>query len=455
MRGRPILIRGARILDPSRGLDLIGDLYIQNGKVEAIEISIPVSRDDWAQVIEAKGWVVTPGWVDIHTHLREPGENHKETIKSGSEAAAAGGFTSIACMPNTNPVNDNSFITSYIYQKVSSESPIGVYAIGAITKGLKGESLSDIGSMWESGIVGISDDGETVMNSYIMRKAMDYSKRFDLVVISHCEDHNLKGMGVMNEGFNSTRFGLRGIPAASEDLIVARDILLAELTGAKLHIAHVSTRGSVELIREAKRRGTRVTAEVTPHHLTLTDDAVANYDTNTKVSPPLREQMDVDALIEGLKDGTMDAMACDHAPHSVEEKEVEYDHAAFGMVGLETAFPFYYRLHREKGVPLEKIIGAMTIRPAQIIGVPKGTLKVGTEADVTIFDPHAKWTIDKKLFRSKSQNTPFHGREVQGRVCFTLVGGKIVYRSAHLTGGNLTGEHLTGEHLKSEERDLS
>lgn len=332
-------------------------------------------------------------------------------------------------MANTNPVNDNSYITTYIYQKVTSESLINIHAIGAISKGLNGEELAEIGLMWEAGIVGISDDGKSVMNSYLMRKAMDYSKRFDLVVISHCEDSCLKGKGVMNEGFNSARFGLRGIPKASEELIVARDILLSELTGARLHIAHVSTKGSVGLIRDAKKKGIRVTAEATPHHLTLTDDVVGNYDTNTKVAPPLREQEDVDALIEGLSDGTIDALASDHAPHSVEEKEVEYDQAAFGMVGLETAFPLYYRLISDRGVSLNRVISAMTIRPAEIIGIPKGTLRVGNEADVTIFDPNLTYKLDKAQFRSKSINTPFHGTDVRGKVRYTIVRGKIVFDS--------------------------
>lgn len=429
MSPRPLLLKGGRILDPGQNIDLIGDLYIRNGKVEAISTSIPVDRETGALVIDVSGLIVTPGWIDIHTHLREPGQSHKETIKTGTEAAAAGGFTSIACMANTTPVNDNSFITNYIYQKASTEAEINVYAIGAISKGLQGEELAEIGAMFEAGIVGISDDGKTVMNSYLMRKALDYSKRFDMVVISHAEDVNLKGKGVMNEGLNSSRFGLRGIPRTSEDLIVARDILLAELTGARVHVAHCSTIGSVGLVREAKRRGIRVTAEVTPHHLVLTDEAVGNYDTNTKVAPPLREPRDVEALREALADGTIDVLASDHAPHSLVDKEVEYDLAEFGMIGLETAFPLYFKVMKEKGIPLERIIHAMTAKPAEIIGIPKGSLRVGADADVTVFDPESKFVIDKTKFRSKSRNTPFHGMEVTGRVSFTIVGGKVAYRS--------------------------
>lgn len=433
MSSTRLLIKNGRVVDPSQKLDQVADVLIVDGKIEKIrpELTPP---GDGTEVIDAKGLIVTPGWVDMHTHLREPGGSHKETIKTGTEAAAAGGFTTIACMANTNPVNDNSFITSYLYQKLKAESLINVHCIGAITKGLLGEELAEFGLMREAGAVGVSDDGMTVMNSYLMRKALDYSKRFDLPVIVHAEDCNLKGKGVMNEGFNSARFGLRGIPRASEDLIVARDLVLAELTGARLHVAHVSTRGSVALIREAKRRGMRVTAEVTPHHLTLTDEAVGNYDTNTKVAPPLREPQDVEAVCEGLADGTLDALATDHAPHSVEEKQVEYDLAAFGMVGLETAFPLYHRLVLDKKVSLERVIEAMTIRPAEILGVARGTLKLGAVGDVTIFDPGFSYRIDKTTFRSKSQNTPFHGWEVKGKVCYTVVGGRVVFRSQHLTG---------------------
>ncbi len=427
MNWKPLLIRGARVLDPSQKLDAVTDILVMGGKIDAIGAKLPAPEG--TEIIEAKGCLVTAGWVDIHTHLREPGGSHKETIKTGSQAAAAGGFTSVACMANTNPVNDNSFITTFLYQKVSSESEINVYAIGAVTKGLKGEELAEIGSMFEAGIVGISDDGKTVMNSYLMRKAMDYSKRFDLVVISHCEDSCLKGRGVMNESFNSARFGLRGIPAASEDIIVGRDIQLAELTGAKLHIAHVSTKGAVDLIRDAKRRGVRVTAEATPHHLTLTDEVVGHYDTNTKVAPPLREKEDVEALQAAVADGTIDALASDHAPHSREEKEVEYDHAEFGMVGLETAFPLYHQLVLDGKLSLTRMVEAMTVRPAEIIGVPKGTLKVGADADITVVDLERRFKVDKKRFRSKSQNTPFDGWEVQGSVRFTIVGGRVVYRA--------------------------
>lgn len=429
---KPLLIRGGRVVDPSQSIDQVGDVLIEDGKVASVESSISLGSDFQGDILDAKGLLVTPGWIDIHTHLRQPGFSHRETIATGSLAAAAGGFTSIACMANTNPVNDNSFVTSYLYQKISTEAVNNIYVVGALSKGLKGEELAAIGSMWEVGIVGISDDGLTVMNSYLVRKAMDYSRRFDLVVMSHAEDSFLKGEGVMNEGFHSSKFGLRGIPHTSEDAIVARDILLSELTGAKLHVMHVSTKGAVELIRQAKQRGVKVTAEVAPHHLVLTDEVVGNYDTNTKVSPPLREPEDLEALANAVADGTIDALASDHAPHTEEEKEVEYDQAEFGMVGLETAFPLYYRGVLSKKYSLKRMIEAMTVRPAQIIDIPKGTLQKDVDGDITVSDLSQTWEVDKAEFFSKSQNTPFHGYKVQGKVCHTIVKGKIVYQSDHL-----------------------
>jgi dihydroorotase len=425
---KPLLVQGGRVIDPSQRYDQVADVLVVNGKVEAVGPQLAHPKD--CDILPAQGLVVSPGWVDIHTHLREPGGAHKETVRTGTEAAAAGGFTSIACMANTAPVNDNPYVTTYLKQRIATDAVVNVFPIGAVTKGLQGEELAEIGSMREAGVIAVSDDGKTVMNSYLMRKAFDYSKRFELAVITHAEDCNLKGKGVMNEGFNSARFGLRGIPRTSEDLIVARDILLAELTGARLHIAHVSTIGSVGLIREAKRRGIAVTAEVTPHHLTLTDDAVAGYDTNTKMAPPLRETQDVEALQEAVADGTIDALATDHAPHAVEDKQIEYDAAEFGIVGLETAFPLYYRLCLHKHVGLDRVIAAMTHQPALILGIRKGTLQRGADGDITVFDPQAKFTIDKRTFRSKSQNTPFHGWDVQGKVCYTVVGGRLVYEAS-------------------------
>lgn len=423
-----LLIKNGRVVDPSQGIDKVTQIFIRDGKVDSMGEQLEFKKEANHSEIDASGLVVTPGWIDIHTHLREPGGTHKETIATGSRSAAAGGFTSIACMANTHPVNDSSYITSYIKQKVATDSPIHVFPIGAVTKGLLGEELAEIGSMKEAGIVAISDDGKTVMNAYLFRKALDYSKRFDLAVISHAEDLNLKGRGVMNEGFHSAKFGLRGIPKAAEEVIVARDIALAELTGAKLHIAHVSTAGSVALVREAKRRGIQVTAEVTPHHLTLTDEAVGTYDTHTKVAPPLREKEDIEALQEAVADGVIDALASDHAPHAREEKEVEYDHAEFGMVGLETAFPLYYAKVLKNHWDLSKLVAAMTIKPAQIIGINKGTLQKGADADISIFDPAREWVVNRLELKSKSQNSPFDGWKMKGKPVYTLVMGKIVHQ---------------------------
>lgn len=419
-----IHIKGGRLFDPSHHLDEVGDLLIENGKIEAAG---RIGNVGDAKVIDASGLLVTPGWIDVHTHLREPGGAHKETIRTGTMSAAAGGFTSLACMANTNPVNDSSYITAFLKQKIANESLVNVHVVGAISKGLLGEELAEIGSMVDAGIIAISDDGKTVMNAYLMRKALDYSRMFNLPVIIHAEDSCLKGKGVMNEGFNSARFGLRGIPKASEEIIVARDLLLAELTGARLHVAHVSTKGSVDLIRAAKRRGVKVTAEATPHHLTLTDDAVGNYDTSTKVAPPLRESEDVTALREGLRDGTIDVLASDHAPHSIADKEVEYDHAEFGMVGFETAFPLYLSVVNAGDLTLETMISAMTSRPAKLLGIARGTLQRHAAADVTIADLNASVKVDKTKLHSKSQNTPFHGWELKGRVKYTIVGGKLVF----------------------------
>lgn len=419
-----ILIKGGRLFDPGHHLDEVGDLLIENGKIEAAGRVGNVSD---AKVIQAAGLLVTPGWIDVHTHLREPGGAHKETVFTGTRSAAAGGFTTLACMANTNPVNDNGYVTSYLKQKIASEAVVNVHMVGAISKGLLGEDLAEIGSMVEAGIIAISDDGKTVMNAYVMRKAMDYSRMFNLPVIIHAEDSCLKGRGVMNEGFNSARFGLRGIPKASEEIIVARDLLLAELTGARLHVAHVSTKGSVDLIRAAKRRGVKVTAEATPHHLTLTDDAVGNYDTSTKVAPPLRESEDVSALREGLRDGTIDVLASDHAPHSIADKEVEYDQAEFGMVGFETAFPLYLSVVNDGHMTLETMISAMTSKPAKLLAIARGTLQRNAVADVTICDLNAAIKVDKTKLYSKSQNTPFHGWELKGRVKNTIVSGRQVF----------------------------
>jgi dihydroorotase len=425
-----ILIKEGHILDPSEKLNKTGSILIEDGKVKGYPSDTKkLEKDPTIEVINAQGMIVAPGFIDMHVHLREPGFEHKETIRTGCSAAAAGGFTSVVCMPNTNPVNDNASVTEYILLKARTEGIVNVFPIGAITKGEKGETLAEIGEMWEAGCVGISDDGRSVMNSRVMRHAMEYVKAFGIPVISHAEDIDLSGHGVMNEGFTSTVLGLRGIPSASEEVMVARDITLAELRGAHLHIAHVSTAGAVRLIRDAKKRGVKVTAEATPHHFTLTDRAILNYDTNAKVNPPIRSQEDVDAIREGLKDGTIDVIATDHAPHSEDEKKVEFDLAPFGISGLETALPVSLKLVQDGVLTLPELITHLTFNPAKIIGVDRGTLKVGATADLVIFDPDKTVTVDREKFRSKGKNTPFHGWQLSGSVLYTIVSGKVVFSS--------------------------
>ncbi len=423
-----ILIKNGRIIDPSANLDKSGNVFIEDGKIKNHPSDIKkLEKDQAVKIIDAEGLIIAPGFIDLHVHLREPGFEYKETIRTGCEAAAAGGFTSVVCMPNTNPVNDNASVTEYILLKARTEGIVNVFPIGAITKGEKGETLAEIGEMWEAGCVGISDDGMPVMNSRVMRHAMEYVNAFGIPVISHAEDINLSGNGVMNEGFTSTILGLRGIPNASEEVMVARDITLAELTGAHLHIAHVSTAGAVRLIRDAKKRGVKVTGEATPHHFTLTDKAILNYDTNAKMNPPVRNQEDVDALKEGLKDGTIDIIATDHAPHSEDEKKVEFDLAPFGISGLETALPLSLRLVKERVLTINEMIKKLTINPAKVIGIDRGTLKAGVVADLVIFDPDKSVTVDREKFRSKGKNTPFHGWQLNGSVAHTIVGGKVVF----------------------------
>lgn len=423
-----ILIKGGRIIDPSRNFDKVGNILIEKGTVKSYPEDIKkLEKASDVKVIEAGGKIVAPGLVDLHVHLREPGYEHKETIRTGCESAAAGGFTSIVCMPNTNPINDNASVTEYIMLKARTEGVVNVFPLGAITKGENGETLAQIGEMYEAGCVGVSDDGMPVMNSKVMRHAMEYVKAFGIPVISHSEDLNLSGNGVMNEGYTSTLLGLSGIPSASEDVMVSRDITLAELTGTHLHICHVSTVGSVRLIRAAKERGVRVTAEAAPHHFTLTDKAVAEYDTNAKMKPPLRSETDREAVREGLRDGTIDIIATDHAPHSEDEKMVEFDQAPFGIVGLETALPLSLKLVEDGVLTINEMIAKLTHLPSAIINVRKGTLNPGDQADIVIFDPGQKVKIDRASFRSKSRNTPFNGWDLKGVVLYTIVNGNIVY----------------------------
>jgi dihydroorotase len=433
--GVSILIRGGRVLDFSANLDGVMDLLIDAGKI--VSVGGDAAETAWQregstlstplEVIDAHGLLVVPGLIDIHTHLREPGYEYKESIESGSAAAVAGGFTAIACMANTNPVNDDAAVTEYILDKARAVGLVQVFPIGAISVGLAGERLAEIGELNQAGVVGISDDGKSVMNSQLMRRALEYAGMFGLPVISHCEDTQLAAHGVMHEGRVSTELGLRGIPAQAEDIMVARDIALAELTGGRLHIAHVSTVGAVRLVHDAKARGLRVTAEVTPHHLFLTDEAVRGYDPNTKMYPPLRTAADVEALRQALKDGTIDAIATDHAPHDLADKEVEFDQAPVGIIGLETSLPLTLRLVNEGALTLTDAIAKLTWGPSQVLGLARGTLQVGADADVTLIDTQTEYVVDRREFRSKSRNSPFHGWTLKGRAAMTLCAGNVVY----------------------------
>jgi len=422
-----LLIKGGRIIDPSQQLDRVADVLIEDGRVKSI-IDPGIVSDSDSEVFDATGLIVAPGFIDLHVHLREPGEEYKETIASGAAAAVAGGFTSICAMPNTKPVNDNASVTRFLIDKAREAGLARVYPVGAITRESKGEELAEMAEMKAAGAVAVSDDGRPVMNGQVMRHAMEYARDHGLVVVDHCQDLHLAAGGVMHEGQYSTLLGLKGMSSAAEESQVARDIMLAELTGARVHIAHISTAGSVELVRRAKGRGIAVTCEVTPHHLALTDAAVVGFDTNTKMSPPLRSEQDRDVLIEGVRDGTIDAIATDHAPHHSDEKMLEYDRAPSGVVGLETALGVVLTvLHHSAGMPLSRIVEMLTIAPARAFSLPGGTLAVGSAADVTVFDPESKWTVGIQSFRSKSRNTPFAGWKLTGKVVATLVGGRRVF----------------------------
>lgn len=420
-----LLLRGGRVIDPANNLDAVQDVLIEHDKIERLGRSLEAPAG--IEVVNASGKIVCPGFIDIHVHLREPGYEYKETVASGTRAAAAGGFTAVCCMANTNPVNDNGAVTDYILAKAKVEGVVHVYPIGAVTRGLHGEELAELAELAESGCVAFSDDGRCVMNAGLYRRAMEYTLPFGAPLISHAEDTSLSRGASMNEGVVSTETGLPGQPAAAEDVMVARDILLAELTGAHVHIAHVSTAGAVRLIRDAKARGIHVTAEVTPHHLVLTEDAVRTWDPNTKMAPPLRTKRDVEALLEALADGTIDCIATDHAPHALSEKEGEFDRAAFGIVGLETAVAVLLdRLVRPGLLPLSTLIARLSRDPARLLNLPGGNLAAGAPADVTILDPDAETVVDPLRFRSRSRNTPFSGWTVRGAPWMTLVGGRVV-----------------------------
>ncbi|MCD6137474.1 MAG: dihydroorotase [Deltaproteobacteria bacterium] len=421
------LIKGGRLVDPETGIDGVMDILIEDGKIAAIASAKSKTENRKLKIIDASGKIVTPGLIDMHVHLREPGHEYKETIQTGCLAAAHGGFTAICCMANTVPVNDNQSVTTYILDKAKTAGTVRVYPVAAISRGLRGESLAEYGELKAAGAVAVSDDGNPVMNAHLMRRAMEYAKGFGLLVISHCEDRNLSAGGVMNEGIVSARLGLAGIPAAAESVMVARDILLSELTGAPLHIAHVSTECSVRLIRDAKERGLPVTAETAPHYFSLTEEAVMGYDTNAKVYPPLRTARDREAVRKGLADGTIDVIATDHAPHSSIEKDVEFDQAASGMIGLETSIPLSLKLVERGVLSLRELVVRMSASPARILNLDAVGLRPGNPADLTIIDLEKEFTVDSNQFCSKSRNTPFDGWKLKGKAVLTMVGGKIVF----------------------------
>ncbi len=422
-------IRNGRLIDPQQGIDAEVDLLIENGKVAALG---KAAMRDAAETIDAKGLVVVPGLVDIHTHLREPGLEYKETIETGSRAAVAGGFTSIACMPNTEPINDNRAITEFIVGRAKDLAGCHVYPIAAITKDSGGETLTEMADLKLGGAVGFSDDGRPVMNARVMRLAMEIARSLRMPILAHEEDIQLSAGGVMREGAVSTRLGLRGIPAQSESTMIARDVELAELTGVHLHICHVSSVRSLKTIELAKQWRCRVTCEVTPHHLMLTDEDIAGFDARYKVNPPLGFKTDREALRVALADGLIDVIATDHAPHHQDEKRCEFEQAMFGMIGLETALPLCLSLVRDGVISLRELIRRMTIEPAKILGLAVGALAVGAIADVTLFDPNESWTVGDAPHFSRSTNTPFWGKSLTGRVKATIVGGKVVYRDGEM-----------------------
>lgn len=425
-----LLIRNGHIIDPSRQLDGIGWIHSTNGVIAGVGMGKPPAGIEPDETIDAAGMYVTPGFIDLHVHLREPGQENKETIESGSRAAVAGGFSTIVCMPNTMPPIDNVSTVKFIYLEANRVDLANVLPTGTVSKGRDGRELAEIGELVTAGVVAITDDGSPVMDTSLMKCALDYARMFNIPVMEHCEDLNLSTSGVMNEGFYSTKLGLRGMPTAAEDVMIARNIILAEYTGGRIHIQHLSTAGGVRMIRNAKARGVNVTCEVTPHHLVLTEAALCEYDTNYKMNPPLRSEEDRAVLVEGLADGTIDAIATDHAPHTFTDKDVEFDFAPNGVIGMESALPAVYTgLVKEGYLPLARMVEAFTSTPAAIIGCNgKGRLAEGAEADITIWDAEEQFTIDARTFKSKARNCPFNGWDVCGLVQYTVVGGRIKYR---------------------------
>jgi dihydroorotase len=424
---KTVCIVGGRIIDPANKRDEIGDLWIAGGLIVERPKSDQQSPD--IEVVDASGLVVAPGLIDIHVHFREPGQTHKETIATGSHAAAAGGFSSVVCMPNTVPVADNAGTITLIREKAQATASVNVFTTGTITKGIAGEELAPYGSMISAGIVAITDDGHCVQNHEVMRRALEYARMFALPVLDHCQDYSLVGNGVMHEGEWSLRLGLPGWPRVGEELIVARNILLAELCDSPIHCQHISSGGSVRLLRDAKARGVKISGEVCPHHVALTDKFLQSFDSNYKMNPPLRTERDIEALLEGLADGTLEVLCSDHAPHAFYEKEVELDQAPFGITGLETEFGIFCDLlvHKRKVMDLGRLIELFTANPARLLSLDRGNLSTGAPADVTLIDPDLEWTFDKEKSRSLSRNTPFHGTKLKGRAVRTIVSGKTVW----------------------------
>ncbi|HEX2852360.1 MAG TPA: dihydroorotase [Opitutaceae bacterium] len=423
-------IKNARVIDPAAKRDAVGDLFVDGGKIIA---SLSAAAKKRAKKIDARGLIACPGLVDIHVHFREPGQTHKETIATGSHCAAAGGFTTVVCMPNTSPVADNSGTIQFIKDAALRDAVVNVLPTGCITVGMKGQALAPIGSLKRMGVVAITDDGDCVQSNELMRRACEYAKMFDLPIMDHCQDLSMTQGAVMNEGITSTRLGLRGWPHAAEDIIVARNVILSEYTGAHIHLQHISSRYSVGIIRRAKTRGVKITAEATPHHIAFTDEALAEYDTNFKMNPPLRTEADRREIIAGLRDGTLDCISTDHAPHTDYEKDKEFDYAPNGILGLETSLPVSLEvLVRQNKFKLPNVIDLMTRRPAELLGLPAGTLAVGAPADICLFDPDEKWRYEAKLGFSKSRNSPWDGRDLRGRVKTTIVAGRAVFESGKI-----------------------
>jgi dihydroorotase len=424
------LFKGARVIDPSQKIDGIRDILIVDGKIADIKEEITLGD---VETVNLSGKIITPGLIDMHVHFREPGFEYKEDIESGSRSAVAGGFTTVACMPNTKPPIDNAALVEYINTRAAQVGLARVLPIGCVSKGMEGKEITEMGDMAAAGAVAFSDDGKPITNGSLMRKAMVYASMFDKVVIDHCEEPSLFEGGQINEGYTSTLLGLTGIPDAAEEIMVARNIIIAKEMGTRVHIAHVSTQGSVELIRRAKKAGVKVSCEVTPHHLTLTEKAVEGFNTLAKVNPPLRTQQDVEALVEGLGDGTIDAIVTDHAPHHEDEKDVEFDKASFGLVGLETSLGIILtHIVGQDKLSLGSAIEKMTYSPAKILGLDLGTLKIDSPADLTVIDPELTWTVDKSKFFSKGRNTPFDGWKLKGKTVMTVVAGKTVYKDDNL-----------------------